>query len=53
MSESEGGIWGQEPGYPIPWTGLLADVLHPLCLKYRDRVLLDDAIAWDESVPYR
>ncbi|GGI46686.1 glycosyltransferase family 32 protein [Agromyces flavus] len=53
LAEAEGGIWGQEPGYPISWTGLLGDVLHPLCLKYGDRVVLDDSIAWVEDVPYR
>lgn len=53
LAESEGGIWGRASDYPISWTGLLGDVLHPLCLKHRDRVLLDDSIAWDESVAYR
>lgn len=53
LAESDGGIWGQDPGYPIPWTGLLADVLHPLCLKYGDRLLLDETVAWDDRVPYR
>ncbi|MGW9631489.1 hypothetical protein ACWGST_12360 [Agromyces sp. NPDC055520] len=53
LAESKGGIWGQDSDYPISWTGLLADVLHPLCLKYRDRVLLDESIAWDEGTAYR
>lgn len=27
-------------GYPIPWSALLADILHPLALQHRRRILL-------------
>jgi hypothetical protein len=35
---------GDNPGYPITWTGLLGDILQPLCLKYVDRLLIDESI---------
>jgi hypothetical protein len=53
LGESRGEIWGSAADYPIPWTGILADVLHPLCLKYREHVIIDDSITWDEGVAYR
>ncbi|GAA1059037.1 hypothetical protein [Agromyces bracchium] len=53
LAETDGGTWGQAPDYPITWTGLLADVLHPLCLKHGNRIVLDGSVAWNESAPYR
>lgn len=44
LRRNPGGIWGDVPGYPIPWTGILGDVFHPLCLKYQDRLLKDDRL---------
>lgn len=35
---------GTNPGYPVPWTGVLGDIMQPLCLKYRQHLLLDDRI---------
>ena len=29
-----GGVWGDEPGYPLRWTALLGDVLHPWMLVH-------------------
>lgn len=28
--------------YPIPYTALLGNIFHPLCLKYHDKILIDD-----------
>ncbi|RYB92372.1 hypothetical protein EUA06_05290 [Nocardioides glacieisoli] len=36
-----GNVLGNNDGYPVPWTALLGDVFHPLCLKYADRLLHD------------
>lgn len=35
---------GQNAGYPIRWTGILADVLSPIVFKYQDKVIHDDSI---------
>lgn len=29
-----GNEMGNNAGYPIPWTNILGDIFHPLCLKY-------------------
>lgn len=34
--------YAMPPAYPIWWTEILGDILHPLSLKYRDRVMLTD-----------
>lgn len=41
LCRSPGGVWGDTPGYPVPWGDLLGAILQPLCLKYHDRVLAD------------
>lgn len=43
LEQHPGDALGQNPGYPIPWTGILGAVLHPLCLKYADRLLMDQS----------
>lgn len=35
---------GQENGYPIPWQRILGAIFHPLCLKYRDKIIQDKRI---------
>lgn len=44
LAKNPGDERGTNPGYPIPWTGILGDIMQPLCLKYRDRLVLDDRI---------
>jgi hypothetical protein len=34
----------KQPGYPIAWTELLADIFHPLSCNYRDRFLFTTPI---------
>lgn len=41
LERHPGGVWGDTPGYPVPWGDLLGAVLQPLCLKYHDRVMAD------------
>jgi hypothetical protein len=41
LARHPGGVWGDTPGYPVPWGDLLGAVLQPLCLKHHDRVLRD------------
>ncbi len=53
LLEAPGGMWGQDPAYPLEWMALQGNVFQPLCLKYQDRLILDPTFAWDESVGYR
>ena len=39
-----GNIMGDNPGYPISWTGILGDIFHPLCLKYANRLIYANRI---------
>lgn len=32
---------GQTGGYPVPWSYILGQIFHPLCLKYHDKLLKD------------
>jgi len=34
-------IDGEKSRYPVPWTHLLGDILHPLAYKYHDRLIYD------------
>ena len=36
--------FGRNSDYPIPWSYILGQVFHPLCLKYHDRLLKDKAL---------
>lgn len=33
--------FGKNTDYPIPWTGILGSIFHPLCLKYHKHLLKD------------
>lgn len=36
--------FGTNIDYPIPWSNILGEVFHPLCLKYNDKLLFDNAL---------
>lgn len=36
--------FGKNVGYPIRWSWLLGAIFHPLCLKYKDKLLKDKAL---------
>lgn len=44
LAEHPGDVWGSNPGYPVPWTGLQSLVFQPVCMKYLDRLIHDDSI---------
>lgn len=44
LSEYPGNILGNNEGYPIPWTGILGQIFHPLCLKYMDGIIYSNKI---------
>ncbi len=39
LKKYPGNIYGDNKGYPIPWTGILGDIFHPLCFKYNSNIL--------------
>ncbi|WP_216597629.1 capsular polysaccharide synthesis protein [Persicobacter sp. CCB-QB2] len=49
LRNNPGNIWGDNKGYPIPWTGILGDIFHPLCLTYSDKLLFFDDIRFTKS----
>lgn len=36
--------YGRNDDYPIPWSYILGQVFHPLCLKYHERLLKDKSL---------
>lgn len=44
LRRTPGNAIGNNIGYPIRWTELLAEVLSPLVFKYREHVVMDDRI---------
>lgn len=44
LEQTPGNIRGDNAGYPLRWTELLGDILHPLCLKYGQYIMHDDRI---------
>lgn len=39
-----GNILGDNQGYPIPWSNILAEIFHPLCLKYSQYTLKESKL---------
>ncbi len=39
LKAAPGNILGDNPGYPIAWSEILAQIFHPVCLKYHERVM--------------
>ena len=39
-----GNIFGDNPGYPIPWSYILGQIFHPLCLKYHNHLLYSNKL---------
>lgn len=44
LARNPGDERGKNPGYPIRWTGILADILSPVIFKYQDWVMHDNSI---------
>lgn len=36
-----GNIYGDNPGYPLPWTSIGSQIYEPLCLKYRKHIRIN------------
>ncbi len=44
LAEFPGNTLGDNEGYPIPWTNILGDIFHPLCLKYMDHLYYSNIV---------
>lgn len=44
LEQHPGGVRGEDSAYPVSWNRLLAQVLHPLSLKYHRHVRVEDAM---------
>lgn len=42
--ESKDPVWGLDEFYPVPWNAIMGQIFSPLCLKYHDKILVDDDI---------
>ena len=44
LERAPGNVWGDNDGYPIPWTTLASQILEPLCLKYLPHVRINNDV---------
>jgi len=42
-----GDVFGKNPGYPVGWSFILGQILHPIMLKYNDRIIKNNSIKPD------
>ena len=47
LEKHPGNLYGNNKGYPIPWANILAEVLHPIMLKYHKNVFIDNSLFFD------
>lgn len=43
-SNSGDPVWGLDEAYPIPWNAILGQIFSPLCLKYNDKIIIDNGM---------
>ena len=44
LAKAPGNTFGTNDGYPVPWIAVQGATFQPLCLKYNERVLIDNRI---------
>lgn len=42
LKKNSGNVLGDNEGYPLPWTSILGQIFHPLCLNFHDKLILDE-----------
>ncbi|KQR91853.1 hypothetical protein ASG01_12670 [Chryseobacterium sp. Leaf180] len=52
LIKNPGNVYGDNIGYPVEWSFILAQVFHPIILKYSEHVFSEDIILYD-TVNYR
>lgn len=53
LAAHPGNVMGDNDGYPIPWTNILGDIFHPLCLKYSSHLMVSKTIKPNFKTSYR
>ena len=44
LRKNPGNLYGNNPGYPLPWNAILGQIFHPLCLTFKDRIIKNHTI---------
>lgn len=44
LKKYPGNIMGDNEGYPLPWTSILGQIFHPLCLVFCENLIIDDGL---------
>lgn len=44
LKRNPGNLYGNNPGYPLPWNSILGQIFHPLCLAFKDKIIASEAI---------
>lgn len=52
LAQHPGDARGSDPDYPLVWTGILAQILDPLTVKYSEHLAYDDRLRPDFKAPY-
>ena len=47
LTQYPGDVFGKNPGYPVGWSYILGQILHPILLKYHEKIIQDNAIKPD------
>jgi hypothetical protein len=47
LAQNPGDIFGKNEGYPVGWSFILGQILHPVMLKYHEKIIKDDTIKPD------
>jgi len=47
LNQYPGDVFGKNPGYPVGWSYILGQILHPILLKYHEKIIQDNAIKPD------
>lgn len=53
LKANRGNAMGNNNGYPLKWTEILGNILHPLVLKYKDNIIQDNTIKPNFTKQYR
>ena len=44
LKNNPGNLYGNNPGYPLPWNSILGQIFHPLCMAFKDSIMTSDKI---------
>lgn len=44
LKRNPGNLYGNNPGYPLPWNSILGQIFHPLCLAFKEQIMTAETI---------